>query len=217
MMFSLAAKHGVEAPLRDRSRTVRARLQLPRPAVVPRPLLRGLRRAPRPQGLLRARDGVLHARARRQRRPRRAVLRPADAHRARHPDGGHHRRPARRAGTTRTSATASRRELILCFLRHLSEEDAFATLEPALPFRERVHRRRPRLRRARQPAEQVRARVREGARARPARRRARRRGRPGRVHPRGARPAPRRAHRPRRALRRGSGARRAARPRSRSR
>ncbi|MBC5781617.1 adenosine deaminase [Ramlibacter sp. USB13] len=27
-------------------------------------------------------------------------------------------------------------ELILCFLRHLSEEDAFATLEQALPFRE---------------------------------------------------------------------------------
>ncbi len=27
-------------------------------------------------------------------------------------------------------------ELILCFLRHLSEEDAFATLEAALPFRE---------------------------------------------------------------------------------
>lgn len=28
-------------------------------------------------------------------------------------------------------------ELILCFLRHLSEEDAFATLEDALPFRDR--------------------------------------------------------------------------------
>jgi adenosine deaminase len=28
-------------------------------------------------------------------------------------------------------------ELILCFLRHLSEEDAFATLEQALPFRDR--------------------------------------------------------------------------------
>lgn len=29
-------------------------------------------------------------------------------------------------------------ELILCFLRHLSEEDAFATLEAALPFREEL-------------------------------------------------------------------------------
>nr|WP_211237923.1 adenosine deaminase [Holophaga foetida] len=29
-------------------------------------------------------------------------------------------------------------DLILCFLRHLSEEDAFATLEEALPFREHV-------------------------------------------------------------------------------
>ncbi|HEY2255872.1 MAG TPA: adenosine deaminase [Variovorax sp.] len=28
--------------------------------------------------------------------------------------------------------------LILCFLRHLSEEDAFATLEQALPFRDRI-------------------------------------------------------------------------------
>jgi len=29
--------------------------------------------------------------------------------------------------------------LILCFLRHLSEEDAFATLEQALPFIDRIH------------------------------------------------------------------------------
>ncbi len=29
-------------------------------------------------------------------------------------------------------------ELIMCFLRHLSEEDAFATLERAMPFRERI-------------------------------------------------------------------------------
>jgi len=29
--------------------------------------------------------------------------------------------------------------LILCFLRHLSEEDAFATLEEALPFIDRIH------------------------------------------------------------------------------
>jgi len=29
-------------------------------------------------------------------------------------------------------------ELILCFLRHLSEEDAFATLEAALPFRDQL-------------------------------------------------------------------------------
>ena len=29
--------------------------------------------------------------------------------------------------------------LILCFLRHLSEEDAFATLEEAMPFIDRIH------------------------------------------------------------------------------
>ena len=71
-------------------------VQLLRPAVVPRPLLRRLRRAARRQRLLRARDGVLHARARRPRRPRRAVLRSADPHRAQRADGGRHRRPARR-------------------------------------------------------------------------------------------------------------------------
>ena len=106
-------------------------------------------------------------------------------------DGGRDRRPARRDGRRARAATASRSELILCFLRHLSEADALATLDAALPFRERLRRRRPRLRRARQPAEQVRARVRQGARARPARGRARRRGGPGRVHPRGARSAAR--------------------------
>ena len=29
-------------------------------------------------------------------------------------------------------------DLILCFLRHLSEEEAFATLEQALPFRDQL-------------------------------------------------------------------------------
>ena len=45
--------------------------------------------------------------------------------------------------------------LILCFLRHLSEADALATLDAALPYRDAVRRRRARLRRARQSAEQV--------------------------------------------------------------
>src|SRR5436190_6434187 len=46
------------------------------------------------------------------------------------------------AGLTRACETAQRQlgvsgALILCFLRHLSEEAAFATLEDALPYRER--------------------------------------------------------------------------------
>ena len=38
---------------------------------------------------------------------------------------------------------ASTPSLILCFLRHLSEEAAFATLEQALPYAAPLHRRRP--------------------------------------------------------------------------
>jgi len=46
------------------------------------------------------------------------------------------------AGLTRAVARAERElglsaSLIMCFLRHLSEEEAFATLEEALPFRDR--------------------------------------------------------------------------------
>ena len=35
-----------------------------------------------------------------------------------------------------SASSASTRALILCFLRHLSEEEAFATLDEALPYRE---------------------------------------------------------------------------------
>jgi adenosine deaminase len=47
------------------------------------------------------------------------------------------------AGITRALEEAGRRlgissRLIMCFLRHLSETDAFATVDAALPFRERI-------------------------------------------------------------------------------
>jgi adenine deaminase len=47
------------------------------------------------------------------------------------------------AGITRALEDASRRlgissQLIMCFLRHLSEAEAFATVDAALPFRERI-------------------------------------------------------------------------------
>ena len=90
--------------------------------------------------------------------------------------------------------------LIMCFLRHLPEDDALATLEEALPFRdkfigvgldssERGH-----------PPEKFCARVRTLPPARPAPGRPRRRGGPARLHRNRARRAQRRTHRPRRAL-----------------
>ncbi len=81
-------------------------------------------------------------------------------------------------------------ELILCFLRHLSEDEAIATLEQALPYPRALHRRRPRQQRARPSAGEVRARVRARRRARPAPRRPRRRGRTARLHRERARRAP---------------------------
>ena len=55
--------------------------------------------------------------------------------------------------------------LILCFLRHLSEEEAFQTLEQALPLRGPVHRRGTRFQRGRPSAGEVRPRVRALPRA----------------------------------------------------
>ena len=83
-------------------------------------------------------DGLAYfaPRGGRQRRPRRDVLRPADAHRARRADRHRDPGPGRRLRAGASASSASRAALILCFLRHLSEEEAFATLEQALPFRE---------------------------------------------------------------------------------
>ena len=80
--------------------------------------------------------------------------------------------------------------------RGLRHAGAGAALPPPL------HRRRAGQRRARQPAREVRARVRPVPRARPARRGACRRGGPAGLHRERARRAAGRAHRPRRALRR---------------
>ena len=71
-------------------------------------------------------------------RPRgahRDLLRPADAHRARRADRDRARRLERMRCGARTPSSASAGSLILCFLRHLSEEEAFETLEQALPYR----------------------------------------------------------------------------------
>ena len=57
-------------------------------------------------------------------------------------------------------------ELIMCFLRDLSAEFAMATLMESLPYKDWIVGVGSRLRRAGQPAEQVRRRVRPGPRAR---------------------------------------------------
>ena len=150
MMFSLAAKHGVALPYAS-VEAVRAAYAFHDLQSFLDLYYAGLRRAARPARLLRARDGVLHARPRRQRRARRAVLRSADPHRARHPDRGRDRRPARCDG--RRPAP----------LRHQLRADPVLPPPPlrggrvrdarrgaAVP--QRVRRRRARLRRARQPA-----------------------------------------------------------------
>ena len=82
LVFELAARNEVRAALRRRGRAP-ARLRLRRPAVVPRHLLRQLRRAPHRAGLLRPHDGLPVQGGRPGRAPRRDLLRPADAHRAR--------------------------------------------------------------------------------------------------------------------------------------
>src|SRR6516162_2984295 len=97
--------------------------------------------------------------------------------------------------------------LIMCFLRDRDAKEAMATLEQALPHRDRIigvgldsaERDNP-------PG--------KGPRARVPHRRSCRRGRPRQLCPRRARPAPRCPHRPRHPCSRRSRARRAPRPRT---
>ena len=70
--------------------------------------------------------------------PRGDLLRSADPHgsRDRLRDGGQRHRPRRWPTVERELGITSR--LILCFLRHLSEDAAMATLESALPHRDAI-------------------------------------------------------------------------------
>jgi len=107
--------------------------------------------------------------------------------------------------------------LVPCFLRHLSEDDALATLESALPYRDQfIGLDSTRLERDGTSAGNVQARVRARSGTRTAPGRARRRGRPSRVYLVGARQPARRTRRPRRALPRGLLACRAPRARARA-
>ena len=206
LIFALAQRNGVALAYAERRGAARG-LRLHRPAELPRHLLRRRQRAAERAGLLRHGDGLLRARRGRQRActPRSSSTRrrtPRAACRCGTVIGGLARACAARAGASSASSSA----LILCFLRHLSEDEAFATLDAGAAVSRALHRRRPRQQRARPSAGEVRARVRALPRARPAPRRARRRGGAAGLHRERARRAAGRAHRPRRALRRGPGA-----------
>ncbi len=85
------------------------RVRVHRPAVVPRPLLRGDERAAHRAGFRRARRRVLRARARAGRRACRDLLRPAGAHGARRRVRDGDRRPVVGGARRASGATASPR------------------------------------------------------------------------------------------------------------
>ncbi len=148
--------------------------------------------------------------------PRGDLLRPPDPHRPRHPRSARSS-PDWPAPSTTAPLLASDAQLILCFLRHLPEDDAMATLHDALAFRDRfVGVGLDSSERGYPPAGFERvfaAGPREGLHAVA---HAGEEGPPEYIWP-GARPPRRRADRPRRALPRGRRARRRASPASRCR
>ena len=91
-------------PALERRRDPAQGLRLQQPAGIPRPLLRRRRRAAHRAGLLRPDLGLPAEVQGAERRPRRAVLRPADPHRSRHSLRGGARRHPRRAAGRREAA-----------------------------------------------------------------------------------------------------------------
>src|SRR5476649_796801 len=114
-------------------RAAARRVCLHRPAIVPRHLLRRRQRAAARAGFLRH-DGGLSAKAAADNVRHAEIFFDPQTHTARGVpmatviDGIH-----RACQDSPLSAT-----LIMCFLRHLSEEDALATLDAALPYRDKL-------------------------------------------------------------------------------
>ena len=188
-MFALAQRNGVAIPFAS-VEEVRAAYSFSQPAGLPRHLLSGRRRAAHRGGFPRPRRRLFRPRRGGRRRPCRDLLRSADAyrsrHRLRHGDATGcspaWRRPRR--------GTASRSKLILCFLRHLDEDAAFATLEQARALARPDRRRSASI----PPSSAIRRRSSRGCSRRraahgPEARRPCRRGRAARLCLRGARPA----------------------------
>ena len=199
-MFELARRNDVAAALRRRRGGSR-RLPVHRPAVLPRPLLPGLCRAAHRAGLL---------------RPRRSPISSGPSDRVcATPRSSSTPRPTRRAGSRSARSSQGSRarstdgaehgvssRLILCFLRHLPEEQAMRPCTRPWPSATIVGVGLDSSEVGYPPDkfERVFARA---ARRGAARRRPRRRGGPARVHLAGAGPAGGRADRPRGALPRG--------------
>ena len=164
LIFELAQTQRRRARLPERRGAARG-LRLHRPAELPRHLLRRRQRAAaRAATSTTWRWAYLRARRGRQRRPRRDLLRPADAHRARRRRSATVIDGLRRACATR-QARARRRARADPVLPAPPERGGGvrdARAGAAVP--RALHRRRPRQQRARPSAGEVRARV----RARPA-------------------------------------------------
>ncbi len=110
------------------------------------------------------------------------------------------------AGITRALAQGERElgltsRLILCFLRHLPADDALRTLQEALPYKTAIHGVGLDSSEVGHPPSKVHRRLSRSEEGRLPRRRACGGGGSARVHLGSAGPAARRAHRPRRALR----------------
>ena len=211
LIFALAQRNGVALPYAERRGAARG-LRLHRPAELPRHLLRRRQRAAEGAGLLRHGLGLLRSAPRPTTCVHAEIFFDPQTHTERGvPIRDGDQRPGPRLPTARTSE-----------LRHQRAADPVLPAPPerggrrsprwkqALPYRdhfigvgldssERGH-----------PPEKFARVFARCARARPARRRACRRGGAAGVHPERARRAQGRAHRPRRALRRGPGAGRSA-------
>ena len=143
LIFALAQRNGVKPALCERGSAARG-LRLHRPAEFSRHLLRRRQRAAERGRFLTTWPGPTSCAPRPTTWCTPSCSFDPQTHTARgcadgHRDPGPVHAPAKRA---QRRAGHQRFELILCFLRHLSEEDAFATLEAALPLPRAFHRRR---------------------------------------------------------------------------
>ena len=134
LKFELAARNGLAAAVRERSRRCARRTTSTTSPSFLAVYYEGMSVLLDRAGLLRPRDGLFPQGARAERRLRRDLLRPAGAHLARRGV----RRPSstgiRRAQQRREASVGVRSQLIMCFLRDLSAESAMETLEQALPY-----------------------------------------------------------------------------------
>ena len=138
LMFALARRNRVEIPFRQR-RGGAGGLQLLEPAGLPRHLLSGRRRAPRPRRISATSPPPISTAPPPTASTHAEIFFDPQTHTDRGiPFGVVMRRAARRAWRRREARHGLTSKLILCFLRHLDEEAAFATLREAEPWLDRI-------------------------------------------------------------------------------